>query len=183
MFRWLKREPKQVTARRQALLPLLMEYPVYEPPHAQCPNYLRRHTDQTEEAYSRYIHEYIARSEENFLFFMEQRLARLSALQAFLGRLDVSASLDDAGLASVSTWFPDNGYALADFRDQTVCQAFYQMKAPWIKELRGLNVLFDLGIFFGEVLIRRQSYLHWKFVHGSSDNGQSNGTGYTIQGF
>jgi hypothetical protein len=183
MFRWLKREPKQIVERRQVLSPALVDYPLYQPPHRQGPNCLRRRDNQTEEAYVSYIYEHVARSDQNFLFFMEQRATRLAALQTFLGKFGVNASLDDTGLASVSAWFPDNGYALANLRDPRVLQAFYQMQTPWIEGLRGLNVLFDLGVYFGESLIKKQPRLHWKHTHGSSDNGVSLGTGYEIEGF
>jgi hypothetical protein len=183
MFRWLRREPKQVVERRQALSPALVDYPLYQPPHRQGPNFLRRRQNQTEEEYVSHIHEFVARSDQNFVYFMEQRATRLAALHAFLGRLGVSASLDDAGLASVSAWLADNGYALANPRDPAVVQAFYQMQTPWTERLRGLNVIFDLGIFLGESLIRKQPRLHWKSSTGSSDHGESVTTGYNIEGF
>jgi hypothetical protein len=84
----------------------------------------------------------------------------------------------------VSAWFPDNGYALAgNLRDPNVSQAFYQMQPPWTDERRGLNVIFDLGVFLGESLIAKQPRLHWKFYSGASDHGESNCTGYYIVGF
>jgi hypothetical protein len=182
MFRWQQREPKPLIERRQMLSPVLADYPLYQPPHPEGP-FLRRRQDQTEEDYKRYSHEYAARSEQNFGYFMEQRSARLLALQAFLDRFGVSASLDDAGLKSVSAWLPDNAYALANLRDAAVRQAFYQMQTPWTGVLRGLNVIFDLSIFFGESLIQKQPRLHWKHIPGVSDNGESFGTGYQIEGF
>jgi hypothetical protein len=183
MFRWLRREPKQLIERRQVLSPALSDYPLYQPPHRQGPNFLRRRQNQAEEEYVSYIHEFVARSDQNVLYFMEQRAARLAALQAFLGKFGVSASLDDAGLASVSAWFPDNGYALANLKGEAVRQTFYQMQTPWDRELRGLNVIFDLGVFLGETLIQKQPRLHWKFTPGSSDQGESFGTGYRVEGF
>jgi hypothetical protein len=115
---------------------------------------------------------------------MEQRATRLAALQMFLSKFGVSASLDDAGLASVSTWFPDHDYALVGtLRDPAVRQAFYQVQTPWTDEILGLNVIFDLGVFLGESLIKEQSRLHWKYIPGSSDHGESFGTGYHIEGF
>ena len=160
-----------------------MDYPLYQPPHRQGPNFLRNRESHSEDDYGRYIHEFTARSDQNFLYFMEQRATRIAALQAFLGKFGVSASLDDAGLASVSAWMAENGYALAKFKDETVRQAFYQAQTPWTERLRGLNVIFDLGIFLGESLIQKQPRLHWKYENGASDNGESNSTGYMIEGF
>jgi len=95
----------------------------------------------------------------------------------------VSASLDDAGIASVSAWLPDNGYALANFRDKAVVDTFYEMRTRWTEAVRGLNVIFDLGVFLGESLDRKQPRLHWKYILGSSDHGESRLTGYGIEGF
>ena len=72
MFRWLKREPKQLVERR-LLSPTLMDYPLYQPPHRQGPNFLRNRESHSEDDYGRYIHEFTARSDQNFLYFMEQR--------------------------------------------------------------------------------------------------------------
>jgi hypothetical protein len=182
MFRWLRREPKELTERRQVLSPALMDYPLYQPPHRLGP-FLRRHQDQTEQDYMRYRNEYVARSEQNFLHFMEQRTTRLAALQGFLGKFGVTAGLDDTGLASVSAWFVDNSFALANLRDEAVSQAFYQMQTPWTEELRGLNVIFDLGVLIGESLIAKQPGLHWKYIPGISDHGETFSTGYKIEGF
>jgi hypothetical protein len=183
MFRWLQREPKELIERRQALSPALVDYPLYQPPHPQGP-FLRRRQDQAEEDFARYSQEYTARSEQNFSFFMEQRPTRLAALQACLSKFGVSASLDDAGLVSLSTWFADNDFALVpNLRDQTVVQAFYQMQTPWLEGLRGLNVIFDLGIFLGESLIQKQPRLHWRYIPGLSNHGESFSTGYKIEGF
>ena len=183
MFRWLQREPKRIVERQRVLSLALVDYPLYEPPHRQGPHYLRRRDNQTEDSYVSYVHQYVARSDQNFLFFMEQRATRLAKLQTFLGKFGVSASLDDTGLASVSAWFPDNSGALANLRDLRVHQAFYQMQTPWIEGHRGLNVIFDLGVYFGESLIKKQPRLHWKYTNGPSDGGESFGTGYVIEGF
>jgi hypothetical protein len=183
MFNWLKREPKELIERRQVLSPALVDYQLYQPPDHPGP-FLRRRHDQTEQDYMRYRDQYAARSDQNFIYFMEQRATRLAALQGFLDKFEISASLDDAGLANVSAWFADNSFALvSSLRNEAVRQAFYLMQIPWTEDLRGLNVIFDLGIFLGESLIRKQSRLHWKYIPGISDHGESYCTGYQIAGF
>jgi hypothetical protein len=96
MFSWLKREPKQLIERRQVLSAALIDYPLYQPPHRQGPNSLRQIANQSEEDYFRQTREFVARSDQNFLYFMDQRATRLAALQGFLSKFGVSASLDDA---------------------------------------------------------------------------------------
>ena len=80
MFNWLKREPKELIERRQALSPALVDYPLYQPPDHPGP-FLRRRDDQTEQDFMRYRDQYAARSDENFIYFMEQRATRVAALQ------------------------------------------------------------------------------------------------------
>lgn len=182
MFNWRKREPKELIERRQVLSSALVDYPLYQPPDHPGP-FLRRRHDQTEQDYMRYRDQYAARSDHNFLYFMEQRARRLAGLQEFLDKFGVSATLDDTGLAKMSAWVADNSFALvSNLRDKTVRQAFYRMQTPWIEGRHGLKVVFDLGIFLGESLIKKQPRLHWKYVPGISDHGESFTTGYKNRG-
>lgn len=184
MFGWLKSEPKPLVERRELLAGILSDYPLYEPPHRQGPNFLRRRPNQSEEEYFRLLRDFSTRGDENFRYFMEQRSVRLAALYAFLREFGVDASLDDFGLAAVSGWLPGNVSALVrNPTDKAVVQAFYQMQTPWTNGLRGYNVVFDLGIFLGECLIQRAPRLHWKKRFGTSDHGESAGTSYWIEGF
>lgn len=183
MFNWLRREPKELIERRQALAPALADYPLYQPPDHPGP-FLRRRHDQTEQDYMRYRDQYAVRSDENFRYFMDQRATRLAALKALLDRFGVSASLDDVGLASVSAWFADHSFALVgSVEDHAIVEAFYRMQTPWTEQLRSLNFIFDLGVFLGESLIKKQPRLHWKYLPGISDDGESFSTGYVIEGF
>jgi hypothetical protein len=184
MLRWFRRDPKFLTERRQFLSEAVADYPLYQPPHRQGPNYLRRVQNQKEDEHIRLFHEFMARGEENFQFFLEQRSARLAALYAFLDKFSVKASLDDTGLSSVSAWLPGNGCALiGDPRNEAIVQAFYQMQTPWTQSLRGFNVVFDFGIFLGEALIARQPRLRWKLRLGLSEKGESASTGCSLEGF
>jgi hypothetical protein len=185
MFNWLqRREPKDLIERRQFLSEAMVDYSVYQPPHRQGPNYIRRKSEQSEDEHIGLFRQFVARGNENFQYFMEQRNARLAALYGFLNKFGVNAGLDDAGLTAVSAWFPGNGCALVgNLRDKAVVQAFYQMNKPWTHALRGFNVVFDLGVFLGECLIARQPRLHWKYRSGLSNAGESATTGYSIEGF
>ena len=57
------------------------------------------------------------------------------------------------------------------------------MQTPWTQGLRGFNLVFDLGIFLGECLIKKQPRLHWNYQFGASDDGYAALTGYAIEGF
>ncbi len=184
MFRWLQREPEHTIKRRQLLSDAFADYPLYQPPYRQGPSFPRRTPKQTEEDHKRLLLEFAERGRENFQYFLDQRTARLIALRTFLSKLGVNADLDDVGLAAVSAWFPGNLSALvANLRDEGVTQAFYQMNTTWTESLRGLNVLFDLGVFLGECLTVRQPKFRWEYHPGLSDDGASYHTGYVITGF
>jgi hypothetical protein len=185
MLRWLRRDPKHLIEHQRRMFKLLHDYPVYEPPHRQGPNCLNQGAGQNADEYHRYIREHVARGEEN-LYRLRQahRHERLAALRAFLSKFDVELYTDDAGLSAVSAWCPGNcGALVANMRDHATRRAFFQL-APWTGELRGLNVVFDLGVFLGECLIARNPKLHWKYLGGgSSSAGPANLSGYRIAGF
>ncbi len=162
MFRWLRRDPKPLVERRRCMSELLAEYPVYEPPYRQGRDFPRRTRNQDEDEYFRLGREFAARGEENFAYFLAQREVRLAALGGFLRKFDVTMGLDDAGLQAVSAWCPGNyGALVARHHEDATRHAFFEL-AAWTGRLRGLNVIFDLGIFLGECAIARRPKLRWK---------------------
>jgi hypothetical protein len=54
--------------------------------------------------------------------------------------------------------------------------------APWIEERLGFNVIFDLGIFFGECVIGRNQRLKWEYRAGVTHDGSASLSGYVIEG-
>lgn len=184
MFGWLRRDPKHLIERRQRMLPMLADYPAYDPPHRQGPNFLRRPPRQSEVEHEILLLRFIERGHENFSHFLEYRAARMTALAAFLDKFDVKMGFDDAGLAAVSAWCPRHfGSLVANLRDDKTRQIFFQMLQPWTEQWRGFNVIFDLGIFLGESLIARSPHLRWVYQPGLSDDGASNLSGFGVDGF
>jgi hypothetical protein len=99
--------------------------------------------------------------------FLGSMQARVEALRAFLANFDVTLSLDDAGLMAVSTWLPHWADLLVDdFSDQSVRDAYRSFTVPWTGRLSGLNVIFDLGIYYAECLWARRTKLEWVVVRG-----------------
>jgi hypothetical protein len=184
MFGWFRREPTHVEERRHQMLDAVADYPVYQPPHRQGPNHPNRLRIKGDEKYIHSFRDFLARGRENFEYFLENRETRLAALQAFLAKFDVKMSRDDAGLAAVSAWCPDNcGVLASKFRDNATRQAFFQMLEPWTGSRRGFNVIFDLGVFLGEAVIARNHHLSWDYRPGASDDGSATLSGYQIIGF
>jgi len=182
MLRWLRRDPKPLIEHRRRMISLLDDYPVYEPPHRQGPNLLSQPVGQNMDEYHRSLPEFVARGEENLSHLRAHSRERVSALRAFLSKFDVKVYVGDAGVSAVSAWCPGNcGALVANMRDRATRQAFFYL-APWTGELRGLNVVFDLGVFLGECMIARSPKLHWKYIGGGSP-GLANLSGYFITGY
>ena len=85
-----------------------------------------------------------------------------------LPRRESSAlNLDDAGLMAVSNWLPRWADLLVnDFDDPAVWNAYHRFEAPWSGTLSGLNVVFDLGIYYAECVWIRRTKLEWIVVRG-----------------
>ena len=146
----------------------LTDYPLFEPPHRG--NLIQLPRDAFE---------------ENKWFFLENKAGRIHALSEFLRKFDVSLGLDDAGVAAVSAWLPDYGGLLAwRLWHPKVERAFFDFAGPWTGKLRGLNTIFDLGIYFGECLIARNPRLRWLIFGGAgSATAPPPKTGSSMSGF
>ena len=102
-------------------------------------------------------------------YFLGSRQARLEALREFLANFDVSLSLDDAGLVAVSAWLPHWADLLVDeFEDSNV---YFRLEIPWTGRFGGLNVVFDLGIYYAECLWARRTKLEWIVGRGADVHG------------
>ena len=88
----------------------LANYPIYEPPYRQGPNFLRHLPGKSDEEYRGLLREFLERGRENFVHFMDHRHERLAALGAFLAKFDLNMDTNDDGLAAVSAWCPHNRY-------------------------------------------------------------------------
>jgi hypothetical protein len=177
VFSWLQKEPNHLIDHRRRMSQALIDYPAYEPLHRQGPNCPRHLPDQE-------AREFAARGRENFSHFIEHRKERLVALKAFLAKFGVAMDLEEKGLVAVSAWLPGNCSALvADLGKDETMQIFFRYLVPWEGDFRGLNVIFDLGIFFGECVIIRNPLLHWINRPGVSDGGYAVGSAFNIGGF
>src|SRR5262249_23301129 len=111
----------------------LIDYPLFAPPHREHPAFLD-----------------FRAAKENERYFFEHRSERIDALRDFLRAFEIELALEGAGFAAVSAWFSDYAGLLTPMlRDRLIRQAFYCLTRPWTGPLRGLNTLFDLGLFFG----------------------------------
>jgi hypothetical protein len=177
MFGWLHKDSEHLVECRRRVSGALIDYPVYEPLHRQGPNCPKDLSSQE-------VQEFVARGRDNFSNFEEHRNERLGALRAFLEKFGVDMGLEERGLAAVAAWLPGNcGALVANLRKEETIQIFFRHLVPWEGDLRGLNVIFDLGIFFGECVIFRNSGLHWINWPGISEGGYATSSAYHIGGF
>jgi hypothetical protein len=142
----------------------LASYPPYAPP--------RYNPDPTPES----MRAASAQYEEYFLGSMP---ARLEALRAFLANFDVALNSDDTGLRAVSTWMPQWADLLVD--DLYDSYAIDRLDVPWTGALSGLNVIFDLGVYYSDCLWARRTKLGWFVYRGPDANGQIF-AGHSIKG-
>ena len=152
MLDWFRRVPAAPTEEQLRVTQALVGYPPYAPPKWE--------PDPNPEAMR-------AASIQYRDYFLGGTQARLDALRAFLANFQVSLNLDDASLIAISTWLPRWADLLvSDFDDPAVRNAYHRFEAPWSGELCGLNVVFDLGIYYAECVWIRRTGLKWVVVRG-----------------
>jgi hypothetical protein len=135
---------KHLKARRA-----IRDYPLYDAPNKQQEETLDE-----------------SRVQENFAYFMEVRLDRLSFFQNWLWeRFGVTASLDGDGVLALNAWI--NAYGGGLIGDEPdVMTIFATYEPAWVEEYAGYNVMIDIGIFVGEYLIAKRPQLHWEIYRG-----------------
>ncbi|SHL38185.1 hypothetical protein SAMN05444159_5751 [Bradyrhizobium lablabi] len=138
--------------RARRLRKALSDYPLFAPPHSKNSAFLDFDS-----------------AKENERYFFEHRPERIGALRDLLRAFDVELALEGPGLEAVSAWFPGHAALLvAGLRNKTVRQAFYRWRMPWTGRLRGLNTIFDLGLFFGECIIAKNPRCRWMGFIGAA---------------
>lgn len=150
MFSWLRRNSKHREEELRQVSEGLADYPLYVPPTWDV------HSTALREANAEYKR-----------FFFENRDRRLEALRVFLARFNVALNLDDAGVMALSNWLPNHADLLVDgLSTDSVRDAYDGLATPWTSSLLGLNAIFDLGIYFGECMLSRNSRLKWQPIRG-----------------
>jgi hypothetical protein len=145
MFRWIRRMRQETR-----VLAALIDYPQYGPPEWDP------ETKSPEDANAEYRE-----------FFLDNRDRRVDALRIFLSKFDVSLDFSDFGVAAISDWCPVYADLLVEeLGNDTVWSAYHGFAAPWKGPLLGLNPIFDLGVYYGECLLVRNSKLTWQPLRG-----------------
>jgi hypothetical protein len=136
----------QAKLRELYLRRALRGYPLYDPPHKVEERLLSRE-----------------KANENFDYFMGVRLQRLAYFLGWLRRyFGVTVTLDENGVRALNRW--GNKYAgllLVLGPDGYPTESYFNYDPPWTGENAGHNVLFDMGIAFGEALVANCPKLRW----------------------
>jgi hypothetical protein len=141
----------------------LADYPLLELPHR------KNAIDLTPDA-----------ARENERFLLDQMPDRMAALGDFLRRFNVEMGTGDAALAAVSAWFPDHaGLLTTKLWTAAARFAFFSFSRPWVGPLRGLNAIFDLGLFFGESMLSANPACNWRVIAGGAPPWPGQPTSYT----
>jgi hypothetical protein len=139
--------PPHMKLRQVWLRRALRHYPLYDPPHKVEERLLPRE-----------------KAAENFDYFMRVRGERLDYFQQWLRRnFWVNVTLNEKGVRALSRW--GNKYAgllFAEDATKDPAESFHTYNPPWIGEYAGNNVLFDMAIVFGEIIIATCRRLHWE---------------------
>jgi hypothetical protein len=136
----------RIRLRKSRLERALPGYPLYDPPHK-----VEEHLLSREEA------------AENFDYFTRVRLDRSAHFRNWLReQFGVQVSLDEKGVRALSRW--GNEYAgllLAKGADGYPTRSYFTYDPSWTGENAGYNVLFDMGITFGEAILANCPKLRW----------------------
>jgi hypothetical protein len=163
---FLKKPTAAERARIDQMREYLSGYPVYTPPH------MANVRDLTKEE-----------AAENFQYFLEHLPVRTEALYSFLSQYKVAPDLDDDGLWSVSTWFSEEGSLLLAYVPPVkAIHTFLCFDPKWEGKHISFNVIFDLGIFLAQCLMRRNPKLKWFLAHGGARGAGPSNTGYYLMG-
>ena len=148
MFAWLRCKVPPLSKEKRRVIEALIDS---RPTHRPCGTLkLNRRGDANEEYRT---------------YFLDNRNRRIDALAGFLKKFDVALSLNDEGVSSVSAWLQIYVDLLVDGlsdqeNDEIWC-AYHWFQAPWTGPLAGLNPIFDLGVYMGECVLRRNPRLKW----------------------
>jgi hypothetical protein len=137
---------RSLKKRKERLERALPEYPPYDPPHKVEERLLSR-----------------MEATQNFDYFMRVRLDRLAYFRTWLEQqFGFKISFDEPGVRELSRWGNEYaGFLLPKGPGGHPTMSYFDYDPPWTAENAGLNVLFDMGITFGEAIVANCPNVHW----------------------
>ncbi|HXY57739.1 MAG TPA: hypothetical protein VEH76_04080 [Methylocystis sp.] len=129
-------------AKKSRVDQALAGYPFYDRPNKKRPKSL-------------------SQVQENFAYFQCVREERLRHFQDWLRQsFNVDATLDASGASAVSGWADRDGGAILGEDDQN--EYFFPFfSKSWTPEHPGYSVIFDLGIYVGEMIVAKRPGCRW----------------------
>src|SRR6516165_5085618 len=139
----------QTWADARRIRKLLEDYPVYHPPFPGDADTL-----------------ILENGRKNYEYYLENKEKRRDALRAFLSSFDTPLEFTDAGLAAVDTWVERYAGHLITQNGSLNARALMYFVREWTGTLRGLNVIWDLGTYAGDFIIKINPECYWMFGDG-----------------
>jgi hypothetical protein len=139
MFGWFGNSYER---QRRRIHGTLRDYPVYVPPY------------RGRSAYKK--------AKENFNYFLRTKNDRKSYIEKYLTKMSVSVGDTPGEINEIGKWLRDNGgcFLPLAFTERHESQSTY---APeWTGDFLGLNVINDLAIMVGELIIARKPTARWR---------------------
>ena len=137
-------------SKKSRLEQALKNYPFYDRPH-------------------KYRQKSFVQAQENFDYFMNVRAERLAYFQAWMRHLfNIDASLDASGASAISKWVDYNGELILLNSDEDEIFFPFYSKA-WTPENPGYSVIFDLGIYIGEMIVAKRLPSKWALMQETPD--------------
>jgi hypothetical protein len=128
----------------------VVTYPVYDPPHSMA-----------------WPRNSVRKAEENFRYFERWKDERIEGLLQWLRRFGVDGSLTPGGLAAIDIWFHDYAHCLVGYSEFLDKTALHDLTPNWEGELQRLNVVWDLGLYFGQYICTVKPGAKWELEYGN----------------
>ncbi|MEQ1673041.1 MAG: hypothetical protein ABL893_19495 [Hyphomicrobium sp.] len=136
-------------------------YPIYAPPHKLD-----------------YKSITALQSRENYSYFDDQRAIRLAHFSQWIDNFGISATIDNAGIQSISGWIHRYAGHLLTADIYSSRHLYSSFTPVWSGSHRGLNVIWDLGIYAGDWIVQQNPACSWALNTGDEDPVSRNMTGF-----
>ncbi|WP_315734286.1 MULTISPECIES: hypothetical protein [unclassified Bradyrhizobium] len=126
----------------------LFDYPIYSPPFHDSEAVLSD-----------------AKIRANFDYFLAQKQSRLKALADYLRSFSIELTLSDRFLPTLDSWiFRYGGHLLPS--DGEVISAIHDYEPAWTGPYHGINIVHDISIFAGDLVVSKNADIRWNVYHG-----------------
>lgn len=126
-------------------------YPIYTPPHPAAERTLSE-----------------PEAKENFSYFIETAEYRVQYLSNWLKYyFGIYLDYSKYGLLSMQDWMNMHGGPLVA-RNEKILDGYINYDPKWEGDLRSCNIIYDIGTYIGQYLIKKRQFLKWEMLKSTS---------------